>query len=140
VNRSGHVAISKSFGECVGIGWCRDTETQAVSHDGRVEPESRDPLGHVGSRGLAGLRYSASIENFIAWPCSESLETPCVLGKADAVELLGKRRHKEGDIVVAEGLVHVLENDSSMIKVQFCDLFEFQGERIWRITSYGAMV
>jgi uncharacterized protein len=59
------------------------------------------------------------------------------------VARLGMQVHKmieEGDVVVAEGLAHVFKKDGSTINIQFCDIFEFQGEKIRRITAYGAVV
>jgi ketosteroid isomerase-like protein len=47
---------------------------------------------------------------------------------------------EEGDTVVAEGLAQISKKDGSTIKVQFCDIFEFRGEKIRRITAYGAVV
>jgi ketosteroid isomerase-like protein len=59
------------------------------------------------------------------------------------VARLGIRVEKmieEGDTVVAEGLAHIFKKDGSTINVQFCDIFEFKGEKVRRITAYGAVV
>ena len=47
---------------------------------------------------------------------------------------------EEGNIVVAEGLAHIFKEDGEKIDVQFCDIFEFEGEKVRRITAYGAVV
>lgn len=47
---------------------------------------------------------------------------------------------EEGDVVVAEGLAHIHKKDGSTINVQFCDVFEFEGMKVKRITAYGAVV
>ena len=56
---------------------------------------------------------------------------------------LGMQLHRtieEGNLVVAEGLAHVYKKDGATIDVQFCDIFEFEGEKVRRITAYGAVV
>jgi uncharacterized protein len=50
------------------------------------------------------------------------------------------RMIEEGDIVVAEGLANIFKRDGSTINVQFCDVFEFHGGKVRRITAYGAVV
>jgi ketosteroid isomerase-like protein len=50
------------------------------------------------------------------------------------------RTVEEGNVVVAEGLAHSFKKDRSTIDVQFCDVFEFEGEKVRRITAYGAVV
>jgi uncharacterized protein len=47
---------------------------------------------------------------------------------------------EEGDMIVAEGLAQIFKKDGSEIKVQFCDIFEFEGHKVRRITAYGAVV
>jgi ketosteroid isomerase-like protein len=47
---------------------------------------------------------------------------------------------EEGNVVVAEGLAHIFKNDGVKTDVQFCDIFEFEGEKVKRITAYGAVV
>jgi ketosteroid isomerase-like protein len=59
------------------------------------------------------------------------------------VERLGIRIDKmieEGDVVVAEGLAHIFKRDGETIVVQYCDIFEFEGEKVRRITAYGSVV
>ena len=65
-----------------------------------------------------------------------------VLPGPDVVRL-GMRVDKiieEGNLVAAEGLAHVFKKDGSKIAVQFCDIFEFEGEKVRRITAYGVVV
>ncbi len=50
------------------------------------------------------------------------------------------RMIEEGNTVVAEGRVTLTKKDGTTMKVQFCDLFDFEGERIRRKTSYAAEV
>ena len=59
------------------------------------------------------------------------------------VDRLGMDLHRtieEGNVVVAEGLAHITKKDGATINVQFCDVFEFEGEKVRRITAYGAVV
>lgn len=51
-----------------------------------------------------------------------------------------ERMIEEGSNVVAEGLAQVFKTDGTTIRVQFCDVFEFEGEKVRRITAYGAVV
>jgi uncharacterized protein len=47
---------------------------------------------------------------------------------------------EEGSVVVAEGLANIFKKDGARVDVQFCDIFESEGEKIKRITAYGAVV
>lgn len=47
---------------------------------------------------------------------------------------------EEGKVVVAEGLVRLSKRDGTMLKIQFCDVFEFEGQKIARKTSYTSVV
>lgn len=47
---------------------------------------------------------------------------------------------EEGNLVVADGLAHVYKKDGTTVAVQFCDVFEFEGDKIRKITAYGAVV
>lgn len=60
--------------------------------------------------------------------------------EVDRLGIQVDRTIEEGRIVVAEGLARIFKKDGMTIKVQFCDLFEFEGEKIRRITAYGAVV
>ena len=51
-----------------------------------------------------------------------------------------QRLIEEGTSVVAEGLATIEKRDGSIVRVQFCDLFEFSGEKIKQITAYGAVI
>ncbi len=56
---------------------------------------------------------------------------------------LGNRVEKlieEGSVVVAEGRAQVFKKDGSILDIQYCDVFEFDGEKIRRITAYGSVV
>jgi uncharacterized protein len=50
------------------------------------------------------------------------------------------RMIEEGNAVVAEGLAHIFKQGGEPIAVQYCDIFEFEGDRVRRITAYGAVV
>jgi len=50
------------------------------------------------------------------------------------------RMIEEGNVVVAEGLAHIVKKDGGTTAVQYCDIFEFEGEKVRRITAYGAVV
>jgi uncharacterized protein len=50
------------------------------------------------------------------------------------------RTIEEGNVVVAEGLAHISKKGEVTIDVQYCDIFEFEGEKVRRITAYGAVV
>ena len=50
------------------------------------------------------------------------------------------RTVEEGNFVVAEGLAQIFKKDGVRIDVQYCDIFEFEGEKVRRITAYGAVV
>lgn len=59
------------------------------------------------------------------------------------VDRLGIRVDKkieEGNFVVAEGLATISKKDGSTIHVQFCDIFEFDVDKVRRITAYGSVV
>ena len=59
------------------------------------------------------------------------------------VDRLGMRLDRtveEGNVVVGEGLAHIFRKDGSKITVQFCDIFEFEGDKVRRITAYGSVV
>lgn len=47
---------------------------------------------------------------------------------------------EEGTVVVADGTARVHKKDGTTIHIQFCDIFEFEGEKIRRITAYGAVL
>lgn len=51
-----------------------------------------------------------------------------------------QRMLEDGSVVVAEGLVTLTKKDGSSVKIQFCDLFDFEGDRIRRKTSYGNVI
>ena len=46
------------------------------------------------------------------------------------------RLTEENDIVVAEGAVRTQRKDGTYLDLAFCDVFEMQGGRIRRLTSY----
>ena len=45
---------------------------------------------------------------------------------------------EEGEIVVAEGVVSCARRDGGLLKAAFCDVFEMQGGKVKRLTSYLA--
>ena len=47
---------------------------------------------------------------------------------------------EEGDAVVAEGTVRVNKKDGSTINVRFCTIFDFDGERVKRLTAFAIVV
>lgn len=46
------------------------------------------------------------------------------------------RLTEAGDVVVAEGTVRTERTDGAVLNLAFCDVFEMQGGRIRRLTSY----
>ncbi|HEV2316151.1 MAG TPA: nuclear transport factor 2 family protein [Thermoplasmata archaeon] len=50
------------------------------------------------------------------------------------------RMIEEGNVVVADGTAQVVKKDGATINIQFCDIFEFDGDKVRRITAYGAVV
>ena len=46
---------------------------------------------------------------------------------------------EEGEVVVAEGKVRAGRKDGTVIDLVFCDVFEFAGDRIRKLTSYLMM-
>ena len=60
----------------------------------------------------------------------------------DVVSLDGEidRLLEEGNVVVADGTVRVSLKDGKAINVRFCDLFEFEGEKVKRLTAYTSVV
>lgn len=50
------------------------------------------------------------------------------------------RMTEEGNVVVAEGTVLVKKKDGTSMNIQFCNVFEFEGERVKRLTSFAALV
>src|SRR5262245_56243522 len=46
------------------------------------------------------------------------------------------RMTEQHDVVVAEGAVRTQRTDGSIVRLAFCDVFEMQGHRIRRLTSY----
>ena len=60
----------------------------------------------------------------------------------DVARLTNKvdRMVEEGSVVVAEGRVEVSKKDGSVIHVRYCNVYEFDGERVKRITAYAVVV
>lgn len=50
------------------------------------------------------------------------------------------RTVEEGNVVVSEGKVQVFKKDGNVINVRFCNVYEFEGEKVKRITAYGIVV
>ncbi len=50
------------------------------------------------------------------------------------------RLTEEGNVVVAEGTVHVTKKDGRTFHVRFCDIFELENGRIRRKSSFGALI
>ncbi len=46
------------------------------------------------------------------------------------------RMVEEGNVVVSEGTAQVFKKDGGVIRVQYCDVWEFEGEKVKRITAY----
>ena len=47
---------------------------------------------------------------------------------------------EEGDVVVAEGDVRVHKKEGRDLSVHFCNIFEVEGGKIKRLTSFGALI
>lgn len=50
------------------------------------------------------------------------------------------RLTEEGNVVVAEGTVQLRKKDGSSMNIKFCDVFEFEGNKVKRQTSFAAVV
>ncbi len=50
------------------------------------------------------------------------------------------RMIEEGNVVVSEGTVQVSQQDGKVLHVQYCDVWEFEGEKVKRITAYSSLV
>ncbi len=50
------------------------------------------------------------------------------------------RTIEEGNAGVAEGVAQIFRKDGGRIDVQFCNILEFEGDKIRRITAYGTVV
>jgi ketosteroid isomerase-like protein len=61
------------------------------------------------------------------------IENPAFSG---APEIVVDRLTEENDVVVAEGTVRARRRDGAQLDLAMCDVFEMQGHRIRRLTSY----
>lgn len=50
------------------------------------------------------------------------------------------RMVEEGSVVASEGTVQVSKKDGSIINVQYCNVYEFAGGKVKRITAYANVV
>ena len=50
------------------------------------------------------------------------------------------RLTEEGNVVVAEGTVHVHKKDGRVLTVQFCDIFELEHGKVKRLNSFAALI
>jgi uncharacterized protein len=50
------------------------------------------------------------------------------------------RLTEEGNVVVAEGIVHVTKKDGRSFRVRYCDTFELEKGKIKRKSSFGALL
>lgn len=50
------------------------------------------------------------------------------------------RMTEEGNVVVAEGIVHVVKPDGGNLRVRFVDIFELEAGKIRRLSSFGALI
>jgi uncharacterized protein len=55
-------------------------------------------------------------------------------------ESVVSRMTEEGNVVVAEGTVHVHKKDGADLRVQFVDIFELEQGQIKRLSSFGALI
>lgn len=55
-------------------------------------------------------------------------------------EITVTRMIEEGDVVVAEGTVRAHRKDGVLLTLAMCDVFDMEGDRIRRLTSYLAEV
>ncbi len=51
-----------------------------------------------------------------------------------------RRMTEQGNVVVAEGWVEVSLNDGGKVPVRYCDVFEFEGGKIRKLTAFSAPV
>lgn len=50
------------------------------------------------------------------------------------------RLTEEGNVVVAEGTVHVQKKDGKSLSVRFCNIFEVEDGKVKRLDSFGALL
>lgn len=50
------------------------------------------------------------------------------------------RMTEEGNVVVAEGTVHVQKKDGKALSVRFCNVFEVEDGKVKRLESFGALL
>lgn len=50
------------------------------------------------------------------------------------------RLTEEGNVVVVEGIAHVTKKDGKSLSVRFVDIFELRDDKIWRKSSFGALL
>ncbi len=50
------------------------------------------------------------------------------------------RMFEDGNVVVAEGTVQVFLKDGKVIHVRYCNVYEFEGEQVQRLTAYTNVV
>lgn len=46
------------------------------------------------------------------------------------------RMTEEGNVIVAEGIGHLSKKGGGSKTIEFCDIFEFEGEKVKRLTSF----
>ena len=50
------------------------------------------------------------------------------------------RLTEEGDVVVAEGMAHIVPKGSAPMTLKFCDIFEFERGKVRRLDSFTAKI
>jgi ketosteroid isomerase-like protein len=63
----------------------------------------------------------------------QEIENEAFVGHPDIVVA---RMIEEDDVVVAEGSVRTQKRDGGELRLRFCDVFDMEGARIKRLTSY----
>ena len=85
---------------------------------------------------------------WIEWVDAVPASGSRVVGKAAFIQNSGTdelrsqilRLTEEGSVVVAEGTVHVHKKDGKPLAVRFCNVFEVEGGKIKRLSSFGAQL
>ena len=63
----------------------------------------------------------------------EHIESDCFVGSP---AITTTRTTEENDVVVAEGTVRTEKKEGGFLNLQFCDVFEMEGGKIRKLTSY----
>jgi uncharacterized protein len=103
---------------------------------------------YFASTGTDYARVLADDVELIEWAEGVPASGVRTRGKAAFVENRGKREYEcrlarlteENDVVVAEGTARGTKKEGGFWRVRFCDIFELEGGRVKRMSSFGVSV